>query len=385
MATSRSSTSSSDGARAGAELRRFARATGWLVAPFALAVAAELWLLPLDAFTRRAWEALVVFPSGPRIGLAGPFYPGRRLVTEEEGDLMIGHPDAPRRPAEWRTDRYGFRTDDHPGRPADIVIVGDSLVAGTRLTQDDTLAAVMERSLRRRVYPYAPASVGEVLVDPRFRESRPAVVLLVAFERSLRYFEPLDSAMVEAARRRRTYGWRGNPVWITLRESPWIRLPVVWMNRVRKGNMLQRVRAVCRGRHALQRGRISDGAMLFLEGEQAGTPLTTAEVDRAARAVAGYGSLFAAEGIRFVFAPVPDKETIYWPWPAARGRPSALRRVAARIRSLGGEVVELQPAFEAAAAGAPAGEPLFQPDDTHWSPAGVNVAAREVARVLRVP
>ncbi len=382
MANSRSSISSSDARREAGERRRFARAAARLLAPFVLVVAVELWVLPLDAFARRAWEALVVRRVGPAFVLTGPFYPGHRLVIAEEGDLVIGTPLATRRTTEWRTDAHGFRTDDAGAAP-DVVLVGDSLVAGASLTQADTLAETLGRRVRRRVYPFAPAEVGEVLVDERFADGAAPVVVLVTFERFLRFMAPVapPAELARLRRERRNDGWTDSAL-RAAKASPWVRHPAIWWNRLEKANMLRWTRARVRSLTTPPRPVIRSGDVCFLEGGPANAEIADVDVTKVAALVKGYRDALRADGTRFVFMPVPNKESVLWRRLEPRNRPTFLRRVTAATRALGIETVELQPAFEAAVA---RGVPVYRPDDTHWNPAGVGIAAASLADALRVP
>ncbi len=375
MARSPSSISSSEG-------RRFLVALALLAGPFALALAAELWVLPLDAFASRAWEALLVRRHGPTFGLTGPFYPDRRLVIAEQPDLIMAMPMAERRRAEWRTDAFGFRADDAAGDPADIVIVGDSLVAGARLTQDDTIAGQLARRLHRRVYPYAPAQVGECLVDRRFAGRAPRVVVLMVFERTFPYLAPADPAGIAVARRSRDRGWRSHPAWRRLKAASPVRAIAVTWNRVHKANGLRWTRARVRELWSPPPARIKAGPMYFLEGAPANTELPDAAVERVAELLVGYRNACAADGIRFVFAPIPNKETIHWRWLGSSRAPSSLRRVIDCARRAGVETVDLLWDYEKASA---AGTSMYHLDDTHWNADGVRVAAIALAGALRVP
>ena len=56
------------------------------LSPFLLCVGIEIFILPMDRFTFRVWEALVVRKFD--LLLPGPFYPNMRVSKEEEGDLI---------------------------------------------------------------------------------------------------------------------------------------------------------------------------------------------------------------------------------------------------------------------------------------------------------
>jgi len=107
-------------------------------------------------------------------------------------------------------------------------------------------------------------------------------------------------------------------------------------------------------------------------------------------AIVDFRDQLAARGIRLVIMPVPNKESVY-PDRLTR-RAEALRGVLAprtqdlleRLRAANVEVIDLFKEFGQTRqpSGAASQNPLYLAQDTHWSPAGVELAARAVARRL---
>ncbi|MCI0539669.1 MAG: hypothetical protein L0Z50_31055 [Verrucomicrobiales bacterium] len=108
------------------------------------------------------------------------------------------------------------------------------------------------------------------------------------------------------------------------------------------------------------------------------------------KAIVDFRDQLAARGVRLVVMPVPNKESIYPDRLTARA--DALRGVLAprtqdllaRLRAANVEVIDLFKEFGEARkqSGAASQAPLYLAQDTHWSPAGVDLAARAVARRL---
>ena len=107
-------------------------------------------------------------------------------------------------------------------------------------------------------------------------------------------------------------------------------------------------------------------------------------------AIVDFRDRLAARGIHLVVLPTPNKESIY-PEQLVR-RTSALspapgeptRSVLRRLRSANVDVVDLFDLFarEKAAVHRVTDSPLYLAQDSHWSPAGVDAAARTVAQHL---
>ena len=104
--------------------------------------------------------------------------------------------------------------------------------------------------------------------------------------------------------------------------------------------------------------------------------------------VLDFRNQLAARGIRLVVVPVPDKESVY-PDRLARGVPPPARIISAETREFlkrcegaGVELVDLFALYRTARADTTA--PLYLVQDSHWSPAGMQLAAAAVAeRILQ--
>jgi hypothetical protein len=149
-----------------------------LAAPFVALLALELFVLPIDFFTFRAWEALVTKYERPAEGI---FYPNRHLIKDEHGDVN-GFRDPQTRRVEWFTDRHGFRQRPMVPEPDryDIVIVGDSNVVGSHSDQNDTIAEVLGRKCRCLTYSYGGGFKRQLFNDPRFKRSPPRAIVAEA-------------------------------------------------------------------------------------------------------------------------------------------------------------------------------------------------------------
>ncbi len=63
-------------------IQRFLIKLGLFMLPLFVLLLADVWILPPEFFTFRAWEALRVHTFYP--SLTGPFYPNQKLEIEEE-------------------------------------------------------------------------------------------------------------------------------------------------------------------------------------------------------------------------------------------------------------------------------------------------------------
>ncbi len=104
-------------------------------------------------------------------------------------------------------------------------------------------------------------------------------------------------------------------------------------------------------------------------------------------AILGFRSQLDARGIRLLVVPAPNKESVYPEKATRRAQGSEVlvapqtRQLLSRLTTEGVEVVDLFEVFRRAKtdAGESAGRGLYLAQDTHWSPAGMELAARAVA------
>ena len=139
-------------------MRKFLAKSTLFLLPFVLAIGIELFILPIDFFTFRVWEALVIRKY--RNSLPGQFYPNMEVTKIEEGDMAHHTKFAYKRKVKWITDRYGYRKQNTNRSKHQVVIIGDSNIAGSGLTQEDILSEVLEKKLKVGVYPLSPGRLG---------------------------------------------------------------------------------------------------------------------------------------------------------------------------------------------------------------------------------
>jgi hypothetical protein len=358
-------------------VRKFMLRLMLFLSPFLLLVGMEVFVLPIDFFTFRVWEALVVRKL--ELLLPGPFYPDTRVSKEEEGDLAHHTPYAVKRKVVWVTDAHGYRNEDSGRLPYEAVIVGESEIVGSGLTQDEVLSEVLERRMGIGVYPLAPGSMNSFLRRRRFAEHPPRVLILARPERLI-----TDLPRIRSERMRTSGSFRDRVLEARdrLKEqiegTRWIQKLGVLLDRLYKGPMLHFLRAnLRRGLSASTGGSLKSavtphGLIFFLQGRQVEPDVPSSLFDATLRTIKSYHDLLQDRGIRFIFLPIPEKETLFYEYLDLE-RPRFLDRLNSKLEEMGIETIDLQRPFE---------EALhqrsilpYQADDTHWSAEGVRIAA----------
>ena len=357
-------------------MKRFFLRSLLFLSPLIIVVGIELFVLPIDFFTFRVWEALLIRKIHSI--LPGHFYPCMEVTKLEiSGDLARHTSFAIPKRVKWITDRYGFRKKDAEGMRPQVVIIGDSNIAGVGLTQEQMLSEVLEEQLKIPVYPYAPAgSINAFLKDLRFQKDPPQVVIVSYIERDILNI-PFPKLSQRRERFRSFYEWRDK-----LTQIRWVQSVGVMLDRLFKMNMLNYVRA------RVGNGTPKDyyhfpskfGPMLFVQGEAANKEVPYERFQKAVETIETCDQILRKRNIRFIFLPIPNKENIYHDFLPDPRRPVFLEQLLQELKKRKIETVDTQKAFEDEYRKNSA--LLFFLDDSHWNPRGVRLAADRTVKLI---
>jgi alginate O-acetyltransferase complex protein AlgJ len=341
--------------------------------PFILCFAVELFILPIDYFTLRPWESLVV--QNVQV-MDGPFYPNQKVHQIVAGEIAPHSPYAVFKPEDWVTDKYGYRNRNVKESP-EVVLIGDSFVAGSGLTQDNILSEALERRINKEVYSYAPAHPGFLttfLLDKRFKKAPPKTVV---FSRAERWLLDLP-AVNESSLKEKLRAYIGT----FTNKNPALAQLVVTFDRIEKWPMYRYFRAKL-DRLFIQKEYNLHQGELFLYGESVNKEVPEAEIQRLSNIIEEYANVVRARGMRFIFMPAPNKESIYYQLLPSQKQANFLPRLLEELDGRGVEVVNLQQPFINSYYHQ--GILLFPKDDNHWNKNGVNIAADLLYDKIRYP
>lgn len=338
------------------------------LSPFIIAQAVELFVLPIDFFTFRTWEALRIM--GPSLS-TGKFYPNFRLEKAEVGTLAKNSNDAAHQKVTWVTDQYGYRNTNAWEKP-DVVIIGDSFIAGDTLDQQEILSEVLQSELRMKVYAMAPANIKNFLNDPRFVDNPPKVLI---FERVEQQISP-DSIDKPKQGSRKTD-------WARLRQhltqNHLIADIDIIQNRIFKWNALNFLRARVTdffyGKQPAPAGtKLFDGKPMLFNRLIRRLNLSENQTRQIARILESYEKVLQTRGIKFIFLPVPCKKTIYYDIAPDESKSDEFSRFVTSLQTHGITTVNLEQAFLNARK---QNEDLllYQLDDSHWNYEAVKITA----------
>jgi alginate O-acetyltransferase complex protein AlgJ len=350
------------------ELRRFLGRLAAFLLPLAGLVVAEQATFCRGWWTFRMWEQLVALSPNihPAPPFPGPFYPRQAVTRSEQGDLGFHTPLAARRTVTWQTDRFGYRNPDSDLPPV-VVIVGDSMIAGSSLDQSEILSTQLAHELGVRVVNLAPASVPAVLLQDRFLRHKPKVVIEGMAERTLEVQRSCAGTPPQAVHfgtgmlDELAIGW-----WVT-------------RDRQMKEPFLSWAKSRWQNKHLPSvLGR--DGRTLFSRGDKAHAVVLDL-IGQGTQALSPCRVWLAGLGIAYMPLIIPDKETIYWDLLPSAKKPATYQRALAGLAAARLPVIDLDAAFTAERPRASA--PLYPHDETHWSARAVTLTSHLLAARLK--
>ena len=150
-----------------------------LVSVPALGFVLALGLLPIDRFTSRTWEALLI--GSP---INSPFIPLQSLTKTEKGDLAFQSNEPIFQSVHFTTDEYGYRNTPPACTDPQAVIIGDSMAVGGSLSQSETPSAKLSEALRTCVRSFAGGSYSYALHSIFGLGLRPKYVILILTQRT---------------------------------------------------------------------------------------------------------------------------------------------------------------------------------------------------------
>lgn len=339
-----------------------------LMLPFILWPVIEATVLPMNFFTFRIWETISV---NKILFMSGPFYPNMHFKMEEEGELAPRTPYAEKKMVEWYTDAYGYRNRD---TKCDVLLIGDSNITGAKLSQEETLAEVLERQLNKEVYSFAPATMNRFLATDRFRENPPELVIVSSIERRIPDLPAVGANGLGSKIRNYT----GN----LINSSSVLTWTAITADRISKLGLYHRTLAGIE-RSLGKKEYIAYNNEFFIEGEIANRNFTNEEIKEIANTLEGYKHVLQERGIRFLFMPIPNKENIYYDMLPSKKKPDFLPRLTAELRKRKIDVLDTQSTFEHLYRNKKIA--LYPADDAHWNNVAVEAAAALVTQKLQDP
>lgn len=350
-------------------MKRFLLKLSIFLSPILLLLIITAFFVPVNAYYFRLWESLQ--PKKFFNYFSGPFYPSMNITMTEKGDLAPHTDLAVAKDVTWQTDRYGYRT-TNANDYYDIVIVGDSNIVGTGLTQSDILSEVLARQTGLSVYPYAPRTMEDFLQDPRFVEHQPKLVIYTQIERSL---SGTPDPERQVTKKTSAYQLLNN-----LKLNSLFSSAMTFLDRSFDPVTLLYLKKVVTGKETPPSYAYAAGQILFLQGGSANLAVSSEQIRRSSETIIKYRKALQDRGITMIFLPIPNKENIYYKLLPIGQKPEFLSLLITELKKNSVDMVDSQALFTESYE--KDGLKLYHNDDTHWNANGVKAVANALFLML---
>ncbi|MDN3492427.1 hypothetical protein [Winogradskyella bathintestinalis] len=309
---------------------------------------------PIDAFTHRPWEALL-FGSNKSMY----YYPNQNLTKQSVGDLCHHTEFAIKKNEKWITDKLGYRNNTFIKSP-EVLIIGDSFIVGSSITQDSTITNVLANEFNRKVYNIAPANFEDFidLLNSGVIE-KPKIVIYALNEKGV-------PSPIKMANKKRV-----------IKD---VSSFSVFKDKVKRLYSLKYLKSRLFGKHGQGVPGMLDSSMFFLNGKEQKYPYD--QVINVASTIQSYKAYSESIDIDFIFLPLPIKETVYYDKIPLHTQPDYLLQLDSilhreKVKTI--NTLELFNNYRNSNS-----DLIYHLDDTHWNARGVELVTEKIVKIVQI-
>jgi hypothetical protein len=334
-----------------------------LIVPVIFLMGLEI-VLPVTLFTHRHFEAISFSTLVPHN--SGSF-PNIRSKMNAVGDLCHHSKFAVIKKEVWNTDKLGFRNNDFIADP-DVLIIGDSFIMGSGLSQDETITNQVQSKIGNKVKIYNLATCTFFDFKNYYAVNifkKPKVLIFSNCERvvpeklnSIKKRSVLKSAL--------TYYFEiGN-----LNE---------YIDRALRFFSIKWVKA--RINNATGNGipAVDNSNMFFLNGIHSNH--NKGDLYATSTAVISYKKYCDSLGIDFLYLPMPNKESVYFERVPFAKQPEYLFLLDSILQTAHVATINSLNIYNEYRK--TSNELLYHLDDTHWNPKAVTLISNQILLYLK--
>ena len=318
-------------------------------------------VIPVKALTYRPWEAL----SFSNIPANSPFYPNSYLNMNSVGDLCHHSKNSITKKECWTTDEIGFRNDKYI-KDADILIIGDSYIAGSSLNQANTVSnQILNLDSSIKVYNMAPSSISQFdkLLNAG-KINKPKLLIFSIVERNV----PEKIIYYNANSKKEIIKKILFNTNINANIDCFSKfLPLNW--------------AKARINNSLGNGieGVNNSKMYFLQGTA--QKHLKDDLLNTINILISYKKYCDSLGIKFIFMPMPDKETVYYELVPFDEQPDYLYKLDSILNISGVSTINTLKIYNDYRK--TNDNLLYHLDDTHWNSNATKIIALEIMQKSR--
>lgn len=324
-------------------------------------------ILPVTFFTHRHFEAVMFNTKVPHENF---MYPNLVSSMNAVGDMCHHSPNAVIKKEIWKTDKLGFRNDEFIEK-ADVLFVGDSFVEGSSLSQDETISNRVKANFGSAVKVYNMALSTMSDFDRYLKRGiikKPKVLIFSIVERNVppalvAYDSEKDSNI--------------NNLMIKAFEIGNIN---VYLDKAFKQFSIEWLKARIHGLKGNGVPGVGNPQMFFLNGKtqhhEKEDLILTKDI------IISYKKYCDSLGIKFLFLPMPNKETVYFELVPFEKQPDYLFNLESLLKAENIEIINPLTLYNNYRKSSE--KLLYHLDDTHWNPNATELVSKEIVKRVKV-
>ena len=356
-------------------MKSFIYRTLFFIIIILLSLSLEL-IFPVNKFTFRPWEALSFY--NPILGHGRPFYPNTSLTMFSVGDLKHNTPYEVKREEKWKTDKLGFRNNTYIYSP-EILFIGDSFIAGSGVSQDSTITNLMNDKLGNKflVYNMAPANFNDFLrLRNRNLIGKPKIIIFSKLE-SFIYQLPHHQINFNIVNRSNNYLTNFFDS-IILSDNHFFTFLDRFSRMYSLNYLAQNLGFI---KNVNPRG--INNKNMFYPSIPENNSTRVENISSIIESINGYKKYCDSVGIKFLFLPIPNKNTIYYNDYGYRKQPDFLLKLLKEANNHNLQFINVQEIFSVYTKLNP-NNYLYQFDDTHWNSNGINLLVDSIIKKIEL-
>ncbi len=291
-------------------------------------------------------------------------YPNISSSINAAGDLCHHTSHAIIKREFWKTDKFGFRNNDFIEDP-DIVLIGDSFIAGCGLSQDEIISDRLRYKLNgnMRIYNMAPGSFSDF--DEYFSKGlikKPKIIIFSRVERIVP--EPITKISKLQSKIRDLFEIGNANVYIdvALKHSS-----IVWLKARIHGSTGNGIPG------------IGNSGMFFLNAID-NKKHNEEDLANTADIISSYKRYCDSLGIKFLFLPMPNKETVYYEIVPYSKQPDYLFKLDSLLQNAHVPTINTLKIYNEYRKSN--NTLLYRLDDSHWTPTAIDLVSDEIIKKL---
>ncbi|RAP32254.1 hypothetical protein DID76_00725 [Candidatus Marinamargulisbacteria bacterium SCGC AG-414-C22] len=313
--------------------------------------------MPYKYTTFRAWETLKDLDNNN-------FIKNRNLVRDEYGDLAFYTKSRIKKSnIRYRIDSFGKRNDEFK-KNAEIILIGDSIVSGASLSQEDILSSKLIQKTHFDIYNLAPASFNQFKKLIEDKEIKiPKVLVYGVIERNIPNLTLNKN--VEDKKSDLSYGKK-----LVKKFLPKIYFKL--QHKALKNFITAKINRLTNYKEI----KVSpiDDKMIFFQGAFSKLEFNKVEHEE----IIKMNNFCEKMEIKFIFLPIPNKETVYFNLIPLNKQPDYLIDLFDFLQKYDILTVNTLEVFNQKKAN----NLIYHYDDTHWNKLGVDLVATELAYII---